>query len=137
MSDDVIPPLTRQDVIEIAKIAAAILDNPGRSESARLGAAKVFAECSYDLAFLNDVTQRIRLVPLAFRVRNFYTDVLSALVAQMSPKAKDKHHLSLLMAEKAVKIIDTQNFSADMRLDARDALMVVLDGVPDAHKVVD
>jgi hypothetical protein len=128
----VIPPLTRSDLLEMAKHAAAVLDNPHRSKSARAGAAKVYAECSHELLFANDATELIRLVPLTFRIRNWYSDTLESVLARLDDAdLTARQRLSILMARKAAIIADRQDYSSDMRLDAESAFHVAVDGIRD------
>ena len=129
MTDDI--PFTRDDILEMAKISAAIADNPCRAERSRRDAEKVYQEASFELLYCNDATQRFRLVPLSFRERGHYSMALAALVAKLPEEVLARQRVSVLIAEKCAKICDCQEFSADCRLDALSAFTDAVDHLRD------
>ena len=130
MSDDILPPLTRDDLIEMAQVACAVMDNPNRAESARLGAAKMYAECSHDLLFTNQ--EPFIFVPLTLRIRNWYQDTLESVLARLCDEDLNaRQRISILLARKAAVIADNTEFSGEMRCDADNAFRAAVDGIRD------
>jgi hypothetical protein len=116
----------RSDVLEAAVIAAAVADNENRPDWQRVEAEQVYRELADQLLHTDDPEKRVRLVPLGFRIRNFYRDVVVRELLDRLPELESEQPCQVLMARQAAEICDCDSYSKDFRIESWKALEAVL-----------
>jgi hypothetical protein len=91
----------RSDLIEFAKTAAAVADNDNRPDWQRQEAEQVYQQLADQLLHSDDQEKRVRLVPLGFRVKNFYRDIVVAELLDRLPELQDEQPAQVHCAKMA------------------------------------
>jgi hypothetical protein len=74
--------------------------------------------------------QSIRLIPMAFRIDNYYRDMVDEFVVDLGgEQVENGHPVYCLLARLSAGLVDGKAFSDDFRLDSLDALGQVLGGL--------
>jgi hypothetical protein len=128
------PLLVQRDVLVAAsQIAAGLADDPGEDADLRQDVQELYEAISDVLMYDEPADRGIRLVPMSFRITNFYTDMTSEFVLDLGgEEIETDHPVRCLLARLAAELADNQSYSSDFRLDALDALNQVLAGLKSA-----
>jgi hypothetical protein len=126
--DDRLLPITvrHDDLVEFAKVAAAVVDNPQRPDWLRADAQEFYDQCSHAILYCNDPSKRYGFHPVAFRVKGFYRALVDETLERLGEQVLADEPIRVLMARQAADLCDSSCYSIDFRLVALNALEVVL-----------
>jgi hypothetical protein len=119
----------RSDVLESARHAVAMIDNPARPQALRDYASILFKQCSEILLHQNDPEKRVVLVPLSFRVTDFYRDMWVDFLTRLPEEVVDDNPIHVAMGEQAADLVDDDSYSSQFRLEALEAFKTVMAGM--------
>jgi hypothetical protein len=121
----------RDEMVTATMRLAAIAEDESHPPLVRKQAAKREAELARILLYGDDESDErvIRLVPLPFRLRGYYTDAVAVLVVDLGPDVAQRFPGHVAMARFGAEAVDNRDFSTDYRLDMKDALDQVLSGL--------
>lgn len=114
-------------------------DNDNRPDSIRADAERMYQELSDYLLYHDGIDgKQVRLVPLGFRVKNFYRDIVVAELLSRLPELESDQPVRVQMARQVAGICDSEFYSTDFRIEAWLALEAVLNSLePAGLSVVD
>lgn len=125
--DDRLVPITvkHDDLVEFAKTAAAVIENPNRPDWLRADAREFYDQLSECLLYKDDPSKRVRLRWLSFGVRDFYRDLVAEALDRLGDGVKDQP-AQVHCAKMAAEICDNTSYSNDFRCSALTALREVM-----------
>jgi hypothetical protein len=123
--------VTREDLTKAYQTACAVTDDDTQPDELRAAAADVQFRLSEVLLYQNhgaDGERSIRLVPVGFGWPQHYTAMVDEYLIDLGEEVREAMPVHVLMAKQAAALVDNALYSADFRLDAYDALNVILAG---------